>query len=311
MKKKLAALLITGIMAVAMTACGSSNSGTDDSGSTDGTAKAESSADAGSDWDNTRDITVVSREDGSGTRGAFVELFGIEEEVNGEKVDMTTEEANITNSTSVMMSTVAQDEYAIGYISLGSLDDSVKAVKIDGSEATAENIKNGSYKISRPFNIATKDDLSDAAQDFEDFILSTEGQKVVEDNKYIPLDDVSDYKSNGASGKVVVAGSSSVSPVMEKLKEAYQAVNSDVEVEIQTSDSTTGMQNAIDGVCDIGMASRELKDSEKEAGLTPTVIAMDGIAVVVNNDNPTDELSSDQVKSIFTGDVLTWDEALQ
>lgn len=311
MKKKLAALLITGIMAVAMTACGSSNSGTDNSGSTDGTAKTESSADAGSDWDNTRDITVVSREDGSGTRGAFVELFGIEEEVNGEKVDMTTEEANITNSTSVMMSTVAQDEYAIGYISLGSLDDSVKAVKIDGSEATAENIKNGSYKISRPFNIATKEDLSDAAQDFEDFILSTEGQKVVEDNKYIPLDDVSDYKSNGASGKVVVAGSSSVSPVMEKLKEAYQAVNSDVEVEIQTSDSTTGMQNAIDGVCDIGMASRELKDSEKEAGLTPTVIAMDGIAVVVNNDNPTDELSSDQVKSIFTGDVLTWDEALQ
>ena len=294
-----------------MTACGSSNSGTDNSGSTDGTAKTESSADAGSDWDNTRDITVVSREDGSGTRGAFVELFGIEEEVNGEKVDMTTEEANITNSTSVMMSTVAQDEYAIGYISLGSLDDSVKAVKVDGSEATAENIKNGSYKISRPFNIATKEDLSDAAQDFEDFILSTEGQKVVEDNKYIPLDDVSDYKSNGASGKVVVAGSSSVSPVMEKLKEAYQAVNSDVEVEIQTSDSTTGMQNAIDGVCDIGMASRELKDSEKEAGLTPTVIAMDGIAVVVNNDNPTDELSSDQVKSIFTGDVLTWDEALQ
>ena len=311
MKKKVAALLITGIMAVAMTACGSSNSGTDNSGSTDGTAKTESSADADSDWDNTRDITVVSREDGSGTRGAFVELFGIEEEVNGEKVDMTTEEANITNSTSVMMSTVAQDEYAIGYITLGSLDDSVKAVKIDGSEATAENIKNGSYKISRPFNIATKEDLSDAAQDFEDFILSTEGQKVVEDNKYIPLDDVSDYKSNGASGKVVVAGSSSVSPVMEKLKEAYQAVNSDVEVEIQTSDSTTGMQNAIDGVCDIGMASRELKDSEKEAGLTPTVIAMDGIAVVVNNDNPTDELSSDQVKSIFTGDVLTWDEALQ
>ena len=305
MKKKVAVLLITGILAVAMTACGCSNSGTDNSGSTDGTAKTESSADADSDWDNTRDITVVSREDGSGTRGAFVELFGIEEEVNGEKVDMTTEEANITNSTSVMMSTVAQDEYAIGYISLGSLDDSVKAVKIDGSDATAENIKNGSYKISRPFNIATKEDLSDAAQDFEDFILSTEGQKVVEDNKYIPLDDVSDYKSNGASGKVVVAGSSSVSPVMEKLKEAYQAVNSDVEVEIQTSDSTTGMQNAIDGVCDIGMASRELKDSEKEAGLTPTVIAMDGIAVVVNNDNPTDELSSDQVKSIFFDEVLT------
>lgn len=309
MKKKLVALVMTGLMAVAMTACGSSSSGTD--AKTDSSAKAESSTDKSSDWDETRDITVVSREDGSGTRGAFVELFGIEEEVNGEKVDMTTEEANITNSTSVMMSTVAQDEYAIGYVSLGSLDDSVKVVDIDGSEATADNIKNGSYKISRPFNIATKDDLSDAAQDFENFILSKDGQKVVEDNKYIPLDDVSDYTSNGASGKVVVAGSSSVSPVMEKLKEAYEAVNSDVEVEIQTSDSTTGMQNAIDGVCDIGMASRELKDSEKEAGLTPTVIAMDGIAVVVNNDNPTDELSSDQVKSIFTGDVLTWDEALQ
>ena len=305
MKKKLAALVITGIMAVAMTACGSSSSGTDNS-SADESAKTESS-----NWDNTRDITVVSREDGSGTRGAFVELFGIEEEVNGEKVDMTTAEANITNSTSVMMSTVAQDEYAIGYVSLGSLDDSVKAVDIDGNEATADNIKNGSYKISRPFNIATKDNLSDAAQDFENFILSTDGQKVVEDNKYIPLDDVSDYTPNGATGKVVVAGSSSVSPVMEKLKEAYQAVNSDVEVEIQTSDSTTGMQNAIDGVCDIGMASRDLKDSEKEAGLTPTVIAMDGIAVVVNNDNPTDEMSSDQVKSVFTGDVLTWEEALQ
>ena len=308
MKKKVAVLLITGIMAVAMTACGSSNSGTDNSGSTDGTAKTESSADADSDWDNTRDITVVSREDGSGTRGAFVELFGIEEEVNGEKVDMTTEEANITNSTSVMMSTVAQDEYAIGYISLGSLDDSVKAVKIDGSEATAENIKNGSYKISRPFNIATKEDLSDAAQDFEDFILSTEGQKVVEDNKYIPLDDVSDYKSNGASGKVVVAGSSSVSPVMEKLKEAYTAVNSGAEIEIQEIDSTTGMTDAAAGTSDIGMASRELKDSETEQGLTATTIAMDGIAVVVNLDNPTANLTSDQVKGVYVGDVTSWDE---
>lgn len=304
MKKKVAVLLITGIMAVAMTACGSSNSGTDNSGSTDGTAKTESSADADSDWDNTRDITVVSREDGSGTRGAFVELFGIEEEVNGEKVDMTTEEANITNSTSVMMSTVAQDEYAIGYISLGSLDDSVKAVKIDGSEATAENIKNGSYKISRPFNIATKEDLSDAAQDFEDFILSTEGQKVVEDNKYIPLDDVSDYKSNGASGKVVVAGSSSVSPVMEKLKEAYAKVNSNASIEIQESDSTTGVNSAIEGTCDIGMASRDLKDEEK--GVKATAIAKDGIAVIVNNNNTIDDLTVDQIKDIFTGAVTTW-----
>lgn len=316
MKKKLAVLVLTGIMALGMTACGGStdsgnasdtNTEADATTETDTTTEADTNA---GDWDSTRDITVVSREDGSGTRGAFIELFGIQEEVDGEKVDMTTEEANITNSTSVMMSTVAQDEYSIGYISLGSLDDTVKALKIDGTEATADNIKAGTYKISRPFNIAVKEGLSDAAQDFVNFILSTEGQEVVADNKYIPLDDTRAYASNGASGKVVVAGSSSVSPVMEKLKEAYASANSNVEIEIQTSDSTTGMQNTIDGVCEIGMASRELKDSELEQGLTPTVIALDGIAVVVNNDNPTDDMTSDQVKSIFTGDVLTWEDAL-
>ena len=224
---------------------------------------------------------------------------------------MTTEDAKITNSTSVMMTTVAGDVNSLGYISLGSLNDTVTVVKIDGVEATADNVSNGTYKIARPFNIATKgEDLSDAAQDFVNFILSTEGQEVVADNKYIPLDDTQAYASNGASGKVVVAGSSSVSPVMEKLKEAYASANSNVEIEIQTSDSTTGMQNTIDGVCEIGMASRELKDSELEQGLTPTVIALDGIAVVVNNDNPTDDMISDQVKSIFTGDVLTWEDAL-
>ena len=316
MKKKLAVLVLTGIMALGMTACGGStdsgnasdtNTEADATTETDTTTEADTNA---GDWDSTRDITVVSREDGSGTRGAFIELFGIQEEVDGEKVDMTTEEANITNSTSVMMSTVAQDEYSIGYISLGSLDDTVKALKIDGTEATADNIKAGTYKISRPFNIAVKEGLSDAAQDFVNFILSTEGQEVVADNKYIPLDDTQAYASNGASGKVVVAGSSSVSPVMEKLKEAYASAISNVEIEIQTSDSTTGMQNTIDGVCEIGMASRELKDSELEQGLTPTVIALDGIAVVVNNDNPTDDMTSDQVKSIFTGDVLTWEDAL-
>ena len=316
MKKKLAVLVLTGIMALGMTACGGStdsgnasdtNTEADATTETDTTTEADTNA---GDWDSTRDITVVSREDGSGTRGAFIELFGIQEEVDGEKVDMTTEEANITNSTSVMMSTVAQDEYSIGYISHGYMDDTVKALKIDGTEATADNIKAGTYKISRPFNIAVKEGLSDAAQDFVNFILSTEGQEVVADNKYIPLDDTQAYASNGASGKVVVAGSSSVSPVMEKLKEAYASANSNVEIEIQTSDSTTGMQNTIDGVCEIGMASRELKDSELEQGLTPTVIALDGIAVVVNNDNPTDDMTSDQVKSIFTGDVLTWEDAL-
>ena len=251
-------------------------------------------------------ITVMSREDGSGTRGAFIELFGIEEEENGEKVDKTTDEASITNSTSVMMSSVANDANAIGYISLGSLDDSVKAVKIDGAEATVDDINDGTYKIFRPFNIATKGDVSDAAQDFINYIMSKDGQAVVEENKYIAVGEPEDYTSNGAEGKVVVAGSSSVSPVMQKLKEAYEKVNDKVEIEIQTSDSTTGMQNTIDGICDIGMASRELKDSETEAGLTATVIANDGIAVVVNNDNPIDEMTSDQVKRVFTGETTTW-----
>lgn len=312
MKKKLAALLITGIMAAAMTACGSSNSGTDNSGSTDGTAKTESSADAGSDWDNTRDITVVSREDGSGTRGAFIELFGIEEKQGDQKVDMTTEDAQITNNTSVMLTTVAKDDYAIGYVSLGSLDDSVKALKIDGAEATEENIKDGSYKVSRPFNIATKGDpTNEVAKDFIDYILSKDGQQVISDNGYISNDDVADYAGTAPSGKCVVGGSSSVSPVMEKLIEAYKKVNPNAEIELQTSDSTTGMTSTIEGSYDIGMASRELKDSETSEGLKATVIATDGIAVIVNNNNPADELSSEQVKEIYTGSYTTWDEVAE
>lgn len=263
------------------------------------------------DWDASNDITVVSREDGSGTRGAFIELFGIEQkDENGNKVDHTTEDANITNSTEVMMSTVAGNEYAIGYVSLGSLGDSVKAVKIDGAEATEENIKAGTYKVSRPFNIATKDEISDIAQDFINFILSEEGQKVVSENGYISLDDVKPYESNGATGKVVVAGSSSVTPVMEKLKEAYQKVNSGAEIEINQSDSTTGMTSAMSGICDIGMASRELKDEEAQE-LTSIVIATDGIAVIVNNDSPVEELTSDQVKAIFTGETVAWDEIVK
>lgn len=263
------------------------------------------------EWDASNDITVVSREDGSGTRGAFIELFGIEQkDENGNKVDYTTEDANITNSTEVMMSTVAGNEYAIGYVSLGSLGDSVKAVKIDGAEATEENIKAGTYKVSRPFNIATKDEISDIAQDFINFILSEEGQKVVSENGYISLDDVKPYESNGATGKVVVAGSSSVTPVMEKLKEAYQKVNSGAEIEINQSDSTTGMTSAMSGICDIGMASRELKDEEAQE-LTSIVIATDGIAVIVNNDSPVEELTSDQVKAIFTGETVAWDEIVK
>ena len=220
-------------------------------------------------------------------------------------MDMTTEEAVIANSTAVMMTTVAGDDYAIGYASLGSLDDTTKALKVDGVEPSVDTIKDGSYKISRPFNIATKDNVSDVAQDFINYIMSDDGQKVIEDNGYISVSD-GKFESNGAKGKIVVAGSSSVTPVMEKLKEAYLAVNKEAEIEVQESDSTTGMTAAIEGTCDIGMASRELKDSESE--LKATAIAMDGIAVIVNKNNTLDDITSDQVKDIYLGNVTGWDE---
>lgn len=254
-------------------------------------------------------INVVTREDGSGTRGAFIELFGLEEKnSDGEKVDLTTQNAIVTNSTSVMLTTVAEDGSAIGYASLGSLNDSVKVVDIDGAEATVENIKDGSYKVSRPFNIVTKDDTNEAAKDFINFILSSEGQAIVEKSGYIPLDDNGSYKSSVNSGKVVISGSSSVTPVMEKLKEAYAKVNPDVTIEIQQSDSSTGVANTIDGTADIGMASRELKDTEEKEGVTATVIAMDGIAVIVNDKNEVDDLTSEQVKDIFAGDTTSWED---
>ena len=255
------------------------------------------------------DITVISREDGSGTRGAFIELFGIEEkDADGNKIDNTISTADITNSTSVMMTSVADDTAAIGYISLGSLDDSVKAVKIDGAEASAENVSNGTYKVSRPFNIATKCTPNEVTQDFINFILSADGQAVVEEAGYISDGNTGAFKAAGVKGKINVAGSSSVTPVMEKLKEAYVAINPDVQIEVQQSDSTTGMTSAAEGVCDIGMASRELKDSELSAGLTPTVIATDGIAVIVNKDSSVDSLTSDQVKGIYTGTITKWSE---
>ena len=259
---------------------------------------------------NTADaITVVSREDGSGTRGAFIELFGIEEKNDaGEKIDMTTDMAEITNSTAVMMTTVAGNTAAIGYVSLGSLDDSVKVLEIDGVEATVENIKNGTYSVARPFNIATGAEVSEAAQDFIAFVMSAEGQAVVEESGYISQGNNGTYEMSSASGEVIVAGSSSVTPVMEKLKEAYEAVNGNVSVQVQQSDSTTGMTSVMEGMCDIGMASRELKDSELAAGLHPTVIAMDGIAVVVNHENAITGLESAQVKDIFTGVVTDWAE---
>ena len=300
LKKSAAIILSIACVAGSLIGCGgSSNSG----------SSASSNSSAASGQSALKKITVVSREDGSGTRGAFIELFGIEEkDASGKKIDNTTEDANITNSTEVMMQTVAGNPAAIGYTSLGALNSSVKALKVDGAEATVANVKSGSYKVTRPFNIATKESVSEAATDFINYILSAEGQKVVEDKGYISEGNKGAFKSNGASGKVVVGGSSSVTPVMEKLIEAYKKVNANVTIELQQSDSTTGMTQAGDGTVDIGMASRELKDSEKSKGLKGTKIAIDGIAVIVNKDNSLDSTTSEQVKSIFTGKVTDWSQ---
>lgn len=293
-----AAMALTGALA----ACGSTSdtqAAADNGGNTSAAA---------SNFKADSDIAVISREDGSGTRGAFVELFGVEQKNDaGEKIDYTIDTAAITQSTGVMKTSVSQNEYAIGYISLGALDDTVKALDIDGAEATVENIKNGTYKISRPFNIVTTANITPLAQDFIDFIMSADGQAVIEGEKYIPVSDAPAYSGTKQSGTVTVAGSSSVTPVMEKLKEAYAAVNPDVTVEINQSDSTTGVNSAVDGICDIGMASRELKDSEIEKGALNTVIAMDGITVIVSNDNPANELTADEVKDIYTGKITTWE----
>lgn len=290
--KKTVCLLLTGLLTVgALTGCGG-NSDSEETG-----AKSESA-----------EITVVSREDGSGTRGAFIELFGIEEkDENGEKVDKTTEEAVIANSTSAMMTNVAGDDYAIGYASLGSIDETIKAIKVDGVEPSVEAVKDGSYKISRPFNIAIKGEVSKVTEDFINFIMSDDGQKVIEENGYISISEGT-FESTMEKGKIVIAGSSSVTPVMEKLKEAYLKINTNAEIEIQESDSTTGMTAAMEGTCDIGMASRELKDSELDGGLTSTAIAMDGIAVIVNKNNDIEDITSEQVKNIFLGEVTDWSE---
>ena len=306
MKKKMLAAILMGTMVFGLTACG--NESTEDTHGTDkeassGTEEKAAEAPMG-------EISVISREEGSGTRGAFIELFGLEEkDDSGEKIDNTTEDAQVTNNTSVMMTSVAGNPQAIGYISLGSLDDSVKALKVDGAEATAENVKSDAYKIARPFNIATTEEVSEAAQDFISYILSQEGQKIVEDNGYISVAaDAAAYAGTKPSGKIVVAGSSSITPVMEKLKEGYEAVNPNVEIEIQQSDSTTGMESAVNGICDIGMASRELKDSEIEAGLKGQEIALDGIAVIVNNENAMTDITTDQVKDIYTGEITEWSD---
>ena len=286
MKKTIGIILMVSFMAVLIAGCTKSGGGT--------------AFDAG------KDITVVSREDGSGTRGAFIELFGVEiRGADGSRTDMTVRSAVIASKTDVMMTNVANDPHAIGYISLGSMNDTVKALSIEGVAASTDNVKNGTYEISRPFVIATKGGLSDLAKDFVDFILSTEGQKVAAES-YIAINEhAAAYAGNKPEGKLVIAGSSSVSPLMEKLKEAYEVVNPQANIEIQTSDSSAGITAVTNGTCDIGMASRDLRPSELET-LTETAIALDGIAIIVNNNNPADDMTIEQVRDIFTGEITKW-----
>ena len=250
-------------------------------------------------------ITVMSREDGSGTRGAFVELTGVEQD----DVDMTTVDAVITNSTAVMLTSVAGDPAAIGYVSMGSLNETVKAVSVDGNAATVEGIKDGSYTLSRPFVVTTFGEVGEIAQDFLNYIMSAEGQAVINEEGYIAIDDAAAaYAAAGVSGEITVGGSSSVTPVMEKLAEAYMALNPDVTVIVQQSDSTTGVTGTIEGTVDLGMASRALKAEEEEQGVVGTTIAMDGIAVIVNLENDTEDLTTEQIMNIYTGAITDWSE---
>lgn len=302
MTKKITAIALFGVLAVsAFAGCGGASS------------SSNGSSDAGSDaakFDASKTISVVTREEGSGTRDAFTELTGVLVKDGDNKTDNTTTSAVTINSTEAVITNVKDNEAAIGYISLGSLNDTVKALKSGGVEATADNVKSGDYAVSRPFNIAYKGELSDVAQDFVDYIMSSDGQKIVSDNGYVTVSENAAYSGKKPSGKISVAGSSSVSPVMEKLAEAYQKVNTNAKVEIQTSDSSAGMQSAMGGTCDIGMASRELKDEEKSA-LKVETIAKDGIAVIVNNANTCDDLTLDQVKSIYTGETTVWSDIIK
>lgn len=302
MTKKITATALFGVLAVsAFAGCGGAGS------------SSNGSSDTGSDaakFDASKTISVVTREEGSGTRDAFTELTGVLVKDGDNKTDNTTTSAVTINSTEAVITNVRDNEAAIGYISLGSLNDTVKALKIGGVEATADNVKSGDYAVSRPFNIAYKGELSDVAQDFVDYIMSSDGQKIVSDNGYVTVSENAAYSGKKPSGKISVAGSSSVSPVMEKLAEAYQKVNTNAKVEIQTSDSSAGMQSAMGGTCDIGMASRDLKDEEKSA-LKVETIAKDGIAVIVNNANTCDDLTLDQVKSIYTGETTVWSDIIK
>lgn len=306
MKKtsKVLTLALAALMAVsAFAGCGNGGSSSSASGESSGSSQAGS-------FDTSKEITVITREQGSGTRDAFVELTGVLTEDGDTKTDNTVASAVTVNGTEAVITNVKGNDAAIGYISLGSLNDSVKAVKIEGVEVTPENVKSGDYKISRPFNIAYKGELEGVAKDFVDFIMSADGQAVVAEEGYVTVTEGEAFESANPSGKISVAGSSSVSPVMEKLIEAYKAINSNADIELQTTDSSSGMTATMEGTCDIGMASRELKDEEL-AELETTTIANDGIAVIVSTNNTVEDLTMDQVKSIYTGETTVWSDVIK
>lgn len=319
--KRIGTLLMILVLSFALIACGNNNDSANDSSNGEsetpevvednGSEEAEKPEDSGSDFDASTDIAVVSREDGSGTRGAFVEITGVQVKENDEKVDKTTVEAIIQNSTNGVMTTVAGNEFAIGYISLGSLNETVKAVQVEGVEADAELVKSGDYTLARPFNLAWKEDnIGEIGQDLLDYIKSAEGQAIIEDNGFVAAIDGEDYEAKGLSGHITVAGSTSVTPVMEKLVEAYGVLNPDVQIDIQSTGSSSGMKSAMDGSANIGMASRELKD-EEAAELEQVAIAIDGIAVIVHNDNPIENLTMDEIRQIFIGEITTWSDVIK
>ena len=310
-RKSVAAVVTAAAMMMSLAACGSSASESAPAAESTAASSSEAASEVApaANFDADQDITVISREDGSGTRGAFIELTGVEEKnADGQKVDNTTEAAAIQSSTNGVMTAVANDETAIGYISLGSLNESVKAVKVGGVAASAETVQDGSYTLARPFNIVTNGEASDpVAVDFIAYCLSKDGQALATEEGYVGSEG-EDYTSTQPEGKITVGGSSSVSPLMEKLIEAYKTVNPNAELELLTSDSTTGVSGALDGSYTIGMASRELKDSETEGGAVATVLALDGIAVVVNPANTVEDLTVDQIKGVYTGELTVWSD---
>lgn len=278
-------------------------------GGEEGSDSAGSENAGSSEFEASQHIHVVTREDGSGTRGAFVEIAGVVDD-NGD--DMTTPTATVQNSTNGVMQAVAGDVHSIGYISLGSLDDSVKAISVNDVEATPENVQSGDYEVARNFNVTYGQELSEQAQDFYDFFFSAQAQEVVEEEGYVAsVSDPEEYEASDVSGDITVVGSTSVEPLMQRFSEVYGELNPNANIDITAPGSGAGITAAIDGTADIGMASRELDEDESSEVMGTDAIAVDGIAVIGHNDNPTENLALEDVSGIYLGDITTWDEVTE